>query len=80
MRELFPDLVTELISCLRKEGEEDLAVSAWDIRFYRECGCGDDFCRSFHTAEPPDGAYGPGHRNVPLLPAKGYLILDVVDG
>ncbi|WP_433514825.1 hypothetical protein ACQP2T_03895 [Nonomuraea sp. CA-143628] len=79
VRELFPDLVAELIACLREEGEEHLAISAWDIRLYEECGCGDDFCQSFHTAEPPKGAYGPGHRNVPLIPAKGDLILDVVE-
>jgi len=80
IRDLFPDLITELITCLREEGEEDLGVSAWDIRFYGECGCGDDFCQSFYTAERPTGAYGPGHRCVPLLPEKGDLILDVVDG
>jgi len=39
---------------------------------------GDDFCQSFYTAPPPDGAYGPGHRCVPLIPKKGDLILDVV--
>ncbi|SDL12930.1 hypothetical protein [Nonomuraea jiangxiensis] len=79
-RELFPNLITELVACLREEGEENLAVSAWDIRFYEECGCGDDFCQSFYTAERPDGAYGPGHRCVPLIPSKGDLILDVVEG
>ncbi|AWS47813.1 hypothetical protein [Streptosporangium sp. 'caverna'] len=80
VRELFPDLVADLIACLREEGEEDLAISAWDIRFYEECGCGDDFCQSFRTAERPDGAYGPGHRCVPLISPKGDLILDVVEG
>jgi hypothetical protein len=80
VRELFPDLITELIACLREAGEEDLAISAWNIRFYDECGCGDDFCQSFYTAERPDGAYGPGHRCVPLIPATGDLILDVVEG
>ncbi|GAA3143577.1 hypothetical protein GCM10010466_38170 [Planomonospora alba] len=79
VRELFPDLVTELIACLRVEGEEALAVSAWDIRFYEDCGCDDDFCQSFYTAERPDGTYGPGHRCVPLAPLEGELILDVVE-
>ncbi|GIH94119.1 hypothetical protein ACFFMN_25625 [Planobispora siamensis] len=79
VRELFPDLITELIACLREEEEEGLAVSAWDIRFYEECGCDDDFCQSFYTAEPPDGGYGPGHRCVALTPRKGDLILDVVE-
>ncbi|MFD1544549.1 hypothetical protein [Nonomuraea guangzhouensis] len=80
VRELFPDLVAELIACLREEGEEDLAIAVWDVRFHEACGCGDDFCQSFYTAERPNGAYGPGHRCVPLLPAKGDLILDVVEG
>ncbi|MEU6788509.1 hypothetical protein ABZ912_55780 [Nonomuraea angiospora] len=79
VRELFPGLVTELIACLREEGEEYLAISAWDIRLYEDCGCGDDFCQSFYTAERPPGAYGPGHRNVLLTPAEGDLILDVVE-
>lgn len=80
VRELFPDLVADLIACLREEGEEDLAVSTWGIRLYGECGCGDDFCQSFYTAERPAGAYGPGYRCVPLLPPRGDLILDVVEG
>ncbi|MFF5109829.1 hypothetical protein [Streptosporangium sp. NPDC000509] len=80
VRELFPDLVTDLIACLGEEGEEDLAVSAQDIRFYEECGCDDDFCQSFYTAERPDGAYGFGHRCVSLLSPRGYLVLDVVEG
>ncbi|MDP9864510.1 MULTISPECIES: hypothetical protein [Streptosporangium] len=70
----------EEVACLREEGGGGSRRLAWDIRFYEECGCGDDFCRSFCTAERPDGAYGPGHRCVPLLPPRGDLILDVVDG
>ncbi|WP_436786419.1 hypothetical protein [Yinghuangia sp. YIM S10712] len=31
------------------------------------------------TAARPEGAYGSGHRNICLLPAKGVIILDVVD-
>ena len=79
VRELFPDLVAELIACLREADEADLAVCAWDIRLHSWCSCTGDFCQSFSTAEPPDGAYGPGHRNVPLIPKEGDLILDVVE-
>ncbi len=51
------------------------------LRVVARCGCGDDFCQSFYTAPKPDGAYGPGHRNVLLDPPwSGMLILDVVDG
>ncbi|MBC6460781.1 hypothetical protein HKK72_23285 [Actinomadura sp. HBU206391] len=38
----------------------------------------DDFCKSFYTAPPPKGAYGAGHRCVPLLPDKGMIVMDVV--
>lgn len=42
---------------------------------------GDGFCQSFKTEPHPDGQpYGRGHRCVPLLPSKGMLVLDVVDG
>lgn len=45
------------------------------------CGCGDSFCQSFYTAPKPNGAYGPGHSNVPLIPPwPGMLVLDIVDG
>ncbi len=33
----------------------------------------------FYVRPMPKGAYGPGHRNVPLTPQDGMLILDVVD-
>ncbi|WP_214108683.1 hypothetical protein [Acrocarpospora catenulata] len=78
IRELFPGLMAELVSCLEAEGEAELAISVRDVRLYQWCGCGDDFCQSFRTAPPPDGAYGPGYRNVSLNSERGYLILDVV--
>ncbi|MFI1003304.1 hypothetical protein ACIP10_29115 [Streptomyces galbus] len=81
VRDLFPDLVTELIALLEAEGERELAVCAWDLRLVEECDCGDGFCQSFRTAAHPRGQpYGTGHRCVPLLPAQGLVCLDVVDG
>ncbi|WBP90859.1 hypothetical protein [Kitasatospora cathayae] len=81
VREVFPDLVHELVALLEQEGEPELAVHARDLRLVADCGCGDDFCQSFHTEPHRAGQpYGPGHRCVPLLPAKGTLFLDVVDG
>jgi hypothetical protein len=80
VRDVFPDLVTELTSLLELEGEHELAASTWDLRLVGECGCDDDFCQSIRTADHPHGQpYGAGHRCVPLLPSKGMLILDVVD-
>ncbi|MFI0453310.1 hypothetical protein [Actinomadura sp. 6N118] len=46
VREVFPDLVAELVALLEEEGENMLAISAWDLRLVAECGCGDDFCQS----------------------------------
>ncbi|MEV6210217.1 hypothetical protein [Kitasatospora sp. NPDC051914] len=80
LREVFPDLVTELAALLEEEGERALAVAVQDVRLVAECGCGDDFCQSLRTADHPAGQpYGPGHRCIPLLPEQGMLVLDVVD-
>ncbi|WP_326590931.1 hypothetical protein [Streptomyces sp. NBC_01294] len=81
VRDVFPDLTAELVRLLEEEGERELAISAHDLRMVGVCGCGDDFCQSIRTdPHPPGTPYGPGHRNVPLLPERGMLILDVVDG
>ena len=78
LREVYPDLSAELVSLLNAEELTDLSVCARDLRIVALCSSGDGFCQSFHTAPPPDGSYGPGHRCVPLLPERGMLILDVV--
>ncbi len=81
VRDLYPELLAELVSLLEGEGERELALSARDLRIVEDCGCGDDFCQSFRTASHPAGQpYGPGHRCVCLLPSRGMLNLDVVDG
>jgi hypothetical protein len=81
VRDVYPDLVAELVELLAAEGEWELSISVRDVRMVDECGCGDDFCQSIRTADHPQGEpYGPGHRTVALLPAQGMLNLDVVDG
>jgi hypothetical protein len=81
VREVFPELVGELVTLLEAEGENELAISARDLRLVAECDCGDDFCQSFKTESHPEGQpYGQGHRCVPLLPSEGMLVLDVVFG
>ncbi|MEV6394613.1 hypothetical protein AB0M39_07480 [Streptomyces sp. NPDC051907] len=81
VRDVYPDLIAELIALLEAEGERELAIVVWDVRLVARCDCGDDFCQSFHTAVRPKGKpYGEGHRCVPLLPEKGMLVLDVVYG
>jgi hypothetical protein len=77
--ELFPALVGELVDLLRVEGEDELASSVPFLRFREWCSCQEDSCQSFYTAPPPEGAYGPGHRCVPLLPQRAMIVLDVVD-
>ena len=80
LSDAFPLLSQELQQLLRDAGETDLASQVPGLRIVDRCRCGDDFCASFYTLPKPNGAYGPGHRNVALTPAKGMLILDVVDG
>ena len=77
----WPLLGRQLRDALVAEGEDALVPQVEALHVVAECGCGDDFCQSFYTAPKPDGAYGPGHRNVLLDPPwSGMLILDVVDG
>ncbi|MFI5533015.1 hypothetical protein ACIA8O_31205 [Kitasatospora sp. NPDC051853] len=81
MRDVFPELVSELTALLEEEGEGELAVRARDLRLVAECGCGDDFCQSFKAEPYPAGRpFGPGHRCVSLRSSNGDLVLDVVDG
>jgi hypothetical protein len=75
----WPKLSGELRDALIAEDEAGLANSVDSLEVVQPCGCGDDFCQSFYTAQPPDDA-GPGHRNVLLDPPwTGMLILYVVD-
>jgi hypothetical protein len=78
--ELFPELVGELVDLLCAEGEDELAATVPFLRFVEWCSCGEDFCKGFYTAPPPEGAYGPGHYCVALDPDEGMIVLDVVDG
>ncbi|MBC3843591.1 hypothetical protein GXW82_35450 [Streptacidiphilus sp. 4-A2] len=70
LSEVLPDFAEELARLLRAEGEHQLADDIGAQRFYGWCTCTDDFCQSFRTAPEPNGAYGPGHRSIPLLPER----------
>jgi hypothetical protein len=75
----WPVLAGQLREALLAGGEPDLASTMAALEVVDPCGCGDVFCQIFYTAPKPDGAYGPGHRNVALVaPWAGMLILDVV--
>ena len=83
LRDIHPGFSAELVSLLEAEGESDLAICANDLHVIARCPCADDFCQSFYTAPEPEGAYGPGHRNVSLLTKHdhgGMIVLDVVHG
>jgi hypothetical protein len=76
--EMFPELSTELQQLLAERGESELASQVQELNVVERCRCGDDFCGMFYVLPEPNGAYGPGHRNVALTPKEGMLILDVV--
>jgi len=76
--DMFPTLATELQELLAEQGEPQLAAQVPGLAVVERCRCKDDFCGMFYILPKPDGAYGPGHRNVALTPREGMLILDVV--
>ncbi len=75
----IPEFADELEALLRTAGETDLAAQVTGLRIVDRCRCGDDFCSTFYVQPKPEGAYGPGHRNVALDPKSGMMALDVVD-
>jgi hypothetical protein len=79
LAEMFPALSEELQQLLAQQGEVGLAAQVPKLSVTERCRCGDDFCGMFYVLPKPAGAYGPGHRNVPLEPERGMLILDVVN-
>ena len=61
----WPHLTAELAGALGEAGEVGLVSQVGNLYVMAGCDCG-DCCQSFYTQPPPDGAYGPGHRNVIL--------------
>ena len=80
LSDTLPAFATELQRLLIEKGESELAAQVPRLAILERCDCGDDFCATFYTLPKPKGAYGPGHRNVRLMPDEGMLILDVVAG
>jgi hypothetical protein len=75
----LPELANEIEELLRVEGEPGLAAQVAELRIVDRCRCEDDFCATFYVQPKPEGSYGPGHRNVVLIPENGMLVLDVVE-
>ena len=80
LTDTLPAFATELRQLLEGRGESELAAQLPRLMIFDRCRCGDDFCATFYTQPKPDGAYGPGHRNVRLMPSEGTVILDIVGG
>lgn len=82
LADLFPAFANELKQLLEEQGEPDLAIQVSSLAIHDRCRCGDNICcGTFYTQPKPEGGYGPGHRNVRLMPSEGtLLILDVVAG
>jgi hypothetical protein len=78
LSDMLPGLAHELQQLLIEQDEPELAAQVPGLRIVDRCRCGDDFCATFYVQPRPKRAYGPDHRNVPLTPKEGMLILDVV--
>ena len=78
LAENLPEFADELRALLMDQ--PDLEASIGSLSIVDKCRCGEDFCASFYTQPPPKGAWGPGHENIVLDPAEGWVILDVIDG
>ena len=80
LADAIPEFATELRQLLEEQSEPELAAQVPSLAILDRCRCGDDFCSTFYTHPKPEGGFGPGHRNVRLMPEDGMLILDVVAG
>jgi hypothetical protein len=72
-------VITKLTALLTDHGEADLATQVPHLRLFGRCRCGDEFCATVYTAPRPERAWGPEHKNIPLDPIEGFLVLDVVN-
>ena len=77
--ESLPEFSRELTELLIAADKPAVAAQVDRLEIVAKCSCSDDFCASFYTARKPFGSYGPKHRNLELGPARGTIILDLVD-
>jgi hypothetical protein len=81
LADALPTFATELRQLLEEQGEPELAAQVPGLMIRDRCRCQDDIgCATFYTRPKPKSGFGPGHRNVRLMPQDGMLILDVVAG
>lgn len=77
MADVVPELAAEMERELRATGDDELADQVAGLRMMKSCGCGDDFCATFRTADIPDG---PAVRKRFGVPLPNHLIIHVLDG
>jgi hypothetical protein len=80
LADVLPEFTAELGQLLTEQDESELAAQVSGLMIFDRCRCGDDICATFYTQPKPNGGFGPGHRNVRLMPEEGMLILDIVAG
>lgn len=81
LTDTLPAFAAELRQLLIQKGESELAARVPGLMIVDRCRCEDTNCGTFYVQPKPNGSFGPGHRNVRLLPDDGaLLILDVVAG
>jgi hypothetical protein len=75
-------VVDELAAALERDGDQSLAEQVATLEVWDYCGCGDEFCGSFYTAQKPSGPWPKlgVHSTVAPSVRKGMVILDVLDG
>jgi len=78
LRETIPALAHELAGLLADSEHPQLASQVPNLEIVDRCRCGDDFCSTFYTVAPPNGAWGEGHWSLPLEPQSGMIILDLI--
>ena len=81
LAETLPAFPAELRQLLEQKGEPELAAQVPELMIFDRCRCGKENLRHvLRATQTAKNGFGPGHRNVRLMPELGMLILDVVAG
>jgi hypothetical protein len=75
--ELMPVFAAELEELLRHAGRAELVPQVRGLAVLDRCGCGGDSCAYFYTRPKAVGLEGP-ICSLPLAPAKGMVVLDLL--
>ncbi len=77
----MPEFASELETLLKDQGQRELASQVRGLHMVDRCRCRDDFCATFYSVPPPAGSWRSlgRHENLTLNPARGMIILDLVD-